>query len=60
MGVEGARGPIEKRALPDRRRQEPALRDLLRRKYGERMETHGATEARSPEYLPPPEPPDWR
>lgn len=55
--------PVPKRALRDRG-EEAALRELLRRKFGERMETHGLPAAGSPEieheYVPPPEPPDWR
>ena len=54
---------VPKRALRDRRR-EPALGELLRRKFGARMETRGLPEARASEtereYVPPSEPPDWR
>lgn len=52
--------------LPKRaaRGQEPALRELLRRKFGARMETRGLPEAGARdaerEYVPPREPPDWR
>lgn len=54
---------VPKRALSDRR-QESALGELLRRKFGARMETHGLPAAESREiereYVPPREPPDWR
>lgn len=54
---------VPKRALRDRG-QESVLRELLRRKFGARMQTRGLPEAQASEiereYVPPPEPPDWR
>ena len=54
---------LPKRALRDRR-QESALRELLRRKFGAKVETSGLPEAGGRalerEYEPPVEPPDWR
>lgn len=52
---------VPKRGLLDPR-QEPALGELLRRKFAGRVETYGLPEAPGPEreYVPPPEPPDWR
>ena len=54
---------LPKRALRDRG-QESALRELLRRKLGDKVEAYGlpAAEARAVEreYVPPSEPPDWR
>jgi len=54
---------LPKRVFRDRR-QESALRELLRRKFGAKMQTHGLPEAHAQaverEYVPPPEPPDWR
>lgn len=54
---------IPKRVFRDRR-QESALRELLRRKLGAKVETYGLPPAESgdaeSEYVPPREPPDWR
>lgn len=54
---------LPKRVLRNQR-QESALGELLRRKFGARMETHGLPAAESREiereYVPPREPPDWR
>jgi hypothetical protein len=54
---------LPKRVLRERR-QESALRELLRHKFGEKMQTHGLPEAPAHaverEYVPPREPPDWR
>ena len=54
---------LPKRALRGPR-QESALRELLRRKFGARMKTDGLpeveTRAVEREYVPPAEPPDWR
>jgi hypothetical protein len=54
---------LPKRVLRERG-EEAALRELLRRKFGARMETHGLPAAGAREvgreYVPPPEPPDWR
>jgi hypothetical protein len=53
---------VPKRAL--RPGQEATLGELLRRKLGAKMKTHGLPEAEARaverEYVPPPEPPDWR
>jgi hypothetical protein len=54
---------LPKRVLRDRG-EESALRDLLRRQFGARMETYGMPESEARaierEYVPPREPPDWR
>lgn len=54
---------IPKRVLRDRR-QESALRELMRRKFGAKLEAEGLPEAEAREiereYEPPVEPPDWR
>ena len=54
---------LPKRVLRDRR-QESALRELLRRKLGDKAEAYGLPEptarAVEREYVPPREPPDWR
>ena len=55
---------VPKRALRRERGEEAALRELLRRKFGEKMQTYGLPEAQAHaverEYVPPREPPDWR
>lgn len=55
---------VPKRALRRDRGDDVALGELLRRKFGARMEARGLpeAEARGAErgYVPPPEPPDWR
>jgi hypothetical protein len=54
---------IPKRVFRDRR-EESALREMLRRKLGAKVETYGLPAAESRdierEYVPPREPPDWR
>ncbi|HEX8118138.1 MAG TPA: hypothetical protein VF521_12765, partial [Pyrinomonadaceae bacterium] len=55
---------VPKRALGDRA-QESALRELMRSKYGAKMEVEWLPESPAPravgrEYVPPAEPPDWR
>jgi hypothetical protein len=54
---------VPKRVLRDRR-QASALGEMLRRKFGAKMQTDGMPEASAREiereYVPPVEPPDWR